>query len=104
SPSAPTQSPSDPVGDAMEGAVYKRVPSTNVEVPVAQGWKEAKQGLYTFAISGDDDALLAFTTVSSLGEFAGRTQHAVRVFRITDCTMDETKRVTIGPDQLRGRL
>ncbi|MBW2526253.1 MAG: hypothetical protein JRI23_18880 [Deltaproteobacteria bacterium] len=90
--------------DVMKGAVYKRVPSTNVEVPVPPGWGEDKRSLYTFALSDDGDALLAFTTVSSIGEFNGRLQHAEKVFRITNCDMEDAKRVRIGPDNLRARL
>jgi hypothetical protein len=90
--------------DVMAGAVFKRIPSTTIEVPVPAGWREDKRSLYTFALSGDGDALLAFTTVSSVGEFSGRLQHAERSFRITDCTMDPVQRVRIGPNQLRSRL
>jgi hypothetical protein len=90
--------------DVMAGAVYKRVPQTDVEVPVPPGWREDSGGLYTFALSGDGDALLAFTTVSSVGEFNGRLQHATSVFRITDCNMGDAQRVNLGPDQLRSRL
>jgi hypothetical protein len=99
-----TPTPTDDVGDAMDGAVFKRIPSTDVEVPVPPGWREDRKSLYSFAISGDDKALLAFTTVSSLGEFAGRTQHAVKAFRITDCNMQDAQRVRIGPNGLRARL
>ena len=98
-PSTPTDVP-----DAMNGAVFKGVPQTNVEVPVPPGWREAQRGLYTFALSGDGDAVLAFTTVSSAGEFAGRIQHASREFNITNCNMKDAERVRIGPNQLRGRL
>lgn len=101
-PSKPTQDES--VGDVMAGAVYKRIPSTNVEVPVPPGWREDARSLYTFAISGDNNALLAFTTVSSVGEFTGRIQHAVQVFRITNCAMQDAQRVRMGPNQLRARL
>ena len=91
-------------GDPMAGSVFKRIPSTNVEVPVPPGWREDKRSLYTFAIAGDGNALLAFTTVSSLGEWAGRTQHAVKVFRITNCNMEPATRVRLGPNKLRARL
>jgi len=91
-------------GDAMDGAVYKRIPSTNVEVPVPPGWRESRKSLYTFAIPADGNAVLAFTTVSSVGEFNGRLQHATRVFRITGCNMKPAKRVRIGPNRLRSRL
>jgi hypothetical protein len=108
-PSPSSTDPSEPEtpGDepnAMEGAIFKRIPSTNVDVPVPPGWREAQRSLYTFAASGDGDALLAFTTVSSAGEFAGRIQHATREFSITNCTMKDAERVSIGPNQLRGRL
>jgi len=92
------------VGDAMDGAVYKGIPSTNVEVPVPPGWREDRKSLYTFALSGDGDAVLAFTTVSSVGEFNGRIQHASSVFNITSCNMQDAQRVTLGPNQLRARL
>lgn len=95
---------SEDVGDVMAGAVYKRIPSTNVEIPVPPGWGEDRRSLYSFALSGDGDALLAFTTVSSIGEFQGRLQHAEKVFRITDCSMEPATRVRIGPDKLRSRL
>jgi hypothetical protein len=88
----------------MEGAVYKGIPSTNVEVPVPPGWREDRRSLYTFAISGDGNAVLAFTTVSSVGEFAGRLQHASSAFNITNCNMQDAVRVRIGPNQLRARL
>ena len=88
----------------MDGAVFKGIPSTNVEVPVPPGWREGQKSLYTFAASGDGDAVLAFTTVSSVGEFAGRLQHATREFNITNCSMKDAERVRIGPNQLRGRL
>ena len=88
----------------MVGATYKRIPSTNVEVPVPPGWREDRKSLYSFALSGDGDAMLAFTTVSSIGEFNGRIQHAEKVFRITDCSMEPATRVRIGPNQLRSRL
>jgi hypothetical protein len=106
-PGEPT--PSEPsegndVPDAMDGAVYKGIPSTNVEVPVPAGWREGRKSLYTFAIAGDGDAVLAFTTVSSAGEFAGRIQHATREFDISNCNMKDAERVTIGPNRLRGRL
>jgi hypothetical protein len=48
--------------------------------------------------------MLAFTTVSSLGEFTGRLQHATNAFSITNCRMQDAVRVTLGPDQLRARL
>ncbi|RLB61026.1 MAG: hypothetical protein DRI90_12335 [Deltaproteobacteria bacterium] len=91
-------------GDVMAGAVYKRIPSTNVEVPVPPGWRESRRSLYTFALSNDGNALLAFTTVSSYGEFNGRLQHATKVFRITGCSMGPSERVRVGPNQLRSRL
>lgn len=104
-PSVPSQ-PSEPsdVPDAMDGAVFKGIPSTNVEVPVPAGWREGRKSLYTFAVAGDGDAVLAFTTVSSAGEFAGRIQHATREFDISNCNMKDAERVTIGPNRLRGRL
>jgi hypothetical protein len=102
SPGEPSQ-PSD-VPDAMDGAVFKGIPSTNVEVPVPAGWREGRKSLYTFAVAGDGDAVLAFTTVSSSGEFAGRIQHATREFDISSCNMKDAERVTIGPNKLRGRL
>jgi hypothetical protein len=101
-PSEPETPGDEP--NAMEGAIFKRIPSTNVEVPVPPGWREAQRSLYSFALSGDGDAVLAFTTVSSAGEFAGRIQHATREFSITNCTMKDAERVSIGPNQLRGRL
>lgn len=91
-------------GDVMIGATYKRIPSTNVEVPVPPGWREDKRSLYSFALSNDGDALLAFTTVSSLGEFNGRIQHAERVFQIENCNMEPATRIRIGPNNLRSRL
>lgn len=91
-------------GDVMIGATFKRIPSTNVEVPVPPGWREDKRSLYTFALSNDGDALLAFTTVSSLGEFNGRLQHAERVFQIEGCSMEPATRIKIGPNALRSRL
>jgi hypothetical protein len=94
----------DGVANAMDGAQFKRIPSTNVEIPVPPGWREDRRSLYSFALSGDGDAILAFTTVSSLGEFAGRIQHATKVFSITDCTMKDAVRVNIGPNKLRSRL
>ncbi len=102
----PGEQPSggDDVAGAMDGAVYKGIPSTNVEVPVPPGWREDRKSLYTFALSGDGDAVLAFTTVSSVGEFNGRIQHATRAFDITNCTMQDAERVRIGPNQLRARL
>jgi hypothetical protein len=103
SPTQPVAGGGD-VPDAMDGAVFKGIPQTNVEVPVPPGWQEAKKSLYTFAISGDGNGMLAFTTVSSAGEFAGRLQHATREFNITSCKMQDTQRVRIGPNQLRGRL
>lgn len=96
--------PAESDEDVMVGSTYKRIPSTNVEVPVPPGWREDKKSLYTFALSGDGDAMLAFTTVSSIGEFNGRLQHAEKVFRITDCTMEPATRVRIGPNNLRSRL
>lgn len=101
----PTQpSEGGDVPDAMEGAVYKGIPSTSVEVPVPAGWREGRKSLYTFAVAGDGNAVLAFTTVSSAGEFAGRLQHATREFNIDNCNMKDAERVTIGPSHLRGRL
>jgi hypothetical protein len=97
-------SPDEDVGDVMAGAIYKRIPSTDVEVPVPPGWREDRKSLYSFAIAGDGNAMLAFTTVSSLGEFVGRSQHAEKVFRITDCNMQDAQRVRIGPNKLRARL
>ncbi len=94
----------DSGGDVMAGSVYKRVPSTNVAVPVPPGWREDRRSLYTFALSGDGDALLAFTTVSSYGEWAGRTQHAINVFNVTGCTWKDPIRANIGPNQLRSRI
>ncbi|MCA9618680.1 MAG: hypothetical protein KC731_06655, partial [Myxococcales bacterium] len=99
-----SSSGSDDGGDVMVGANYKRIPSTNVEVPVPPGWREDRRSLYTFALSDDGNALLAFTTVSSIGEFNGRLQHATRVFRIESCNMGDAERVRIGPNQLRSRL
>jgi hypothetical protein len=99
-----TKSKKDDSDSAMEGAVYKGIPSTNVEVPVPPGWREDRRSLYAFALSGDGNALLAFTTVSSYGEFAGRLQHATAEFRITGCSMKPAERVRIGPNQLRSRL
>ena len=104
-PSVPSQpSDSNDVPDAMDGAVFKGIPSTNIEVPVPAGWREGRKSLYTFAVAGDGDAVLAFTTVSSAGEFAGRLQHATREFDISNCNMKDAERVTIGPSHLRGRL
>jgi hypothetical protein len=94
----PTRSSSG--DDVMKGAVYKRVPSTTVEVPVPAGWVVAKRSLYSFAFSPDKKAMLAFTTVSSRGEFAGRTQHAWRVFKMRNCTKAPKKSLKIGPDKL----
>lgn len=91
-------------GDVMVGARFKRIPSTNIEVPIPPGWREDKRSLYTFALSDDGDALLAFTTVSSLGEFNGRLQHAERVFQIEGCAMEPATRIRIGPNKLRSRL
>jgi hypothetical protein len=102
--SSPSSGSSPSKSDVMVGARFKRIPSTNIEVPIPPGWKEDKRSLYTFALSADGDAMLAFTTVSSYGEFSGRLQHAERVFRITDCKMDEATRVRIGPNKLRSRL
>jgi hypothetical protein len=101
----PTEpSSGEDVSDAMDGAVFKGIPSTNVEVPVPPGWREDRKSLYSFALSGDGDAMLAFTTVSSLGEFTGRLQHATAVFNITNCNMKDAERVRIGPNELRARL
>lgn len=97
-----------PSGDddphAMDGAVYKGIPSTNVEVPIPPGWREDRKSLYSFALSGDGDAVLAFTTVSSIGEFSGRLQHATNAFNITSCSMQDAVRVALGPNRLRARL
>src|SRR6185436_7744376 len=99
------QSPSsDDDPTAMDGAVYKGIRQTNVEVPVPPGWREDAKSLYTFALSGDGNAVLAFTTVSSIGEFTGRLQHASSVFNITNCSMGDAQRVTLGPNRLRARL
>lgn len=92
------------LGDVMDGASYARVRATRVEVPVPPGWQQDRKGLYSFAISGDKKAMLAFTTVSSIGEFNGRMQHATRTFRIEDCNMQPATRVRLGPNRLRARL
>jgi len=91
-------------GDVMAGAIYKRIPSTNVEVPIPPGWRENRRSLYSFALSNDGNALLAFTTVSSYGEFNGRLQHASKVFSIHSCSMSPAERVRVGPHQMRARL
>ncbi len=104
----PTPTPNlpkgDGLGDVMQGATYARVRATNVQVPVPPGWTQDRKGLYSFAVSGDDKAMLAFTTVSSIGEFNGRMAHATRTFRIEQCKMLPSARVRIGPNKLRARL
>jgi hypothetical protein len=99
-----SSSKGDSDSGAMNGAVFTGIPATNVEVPVPPGWREDRRSLYSFALSPDGNALLAFTTVSSYGEFNGRLQHATSVFRITNCNMGDAKRVSIGPNSLRSRL
>ncbi len=91
-------------GNVMKGATYKRIPSTRVEVPIPPGWRVAKRGLYSFAISPDKKAMLAFTTVSSRGEFRGRTLHAWRKFKITGCTKGPSKKGGLGPDKMPSSL
>jgi len=100
----PSPQKEEPEADPMDGAVFKGIPDTNVEVPVPPGWREDRKSLYSFALSDDGDAVLAFTTVSSLGEFTGRLQHATAVFNIQNCTMKDAERVRLGPNDLRARL
>ncbi len=96
-----TETTAKPKVNVMAGARYKTIPSTKVQVPIPRGWGEKKRGLYAFAYSGDKKALLAFTTVSSLGEYAGRRQHARKVFKITGCTKQKKSVRRIGPDRLK---
>ncbi len=90
--------------NVMEGAIYKTIPATNVQVPIPRGWRVSKKGLYAFAASPDKKALLAFTTVSSMGEFVGRSQHAQKTFNITECVKKPVKKMPLGPNKLPSRV
>ena len=87
-----------------QGAVYKRIPHTNVSVPIPAGWREDKVSFYTRAIAPSRDAVIAFTTVSTYGEWAGRTQHAFRVFSIRNCSFGAAVRGKLGSSKMRSRL
>jgi len=104
-PSTPTQPTQGqrPTNPAV-GAVYKRIPHTNVSVPIPAGWREDKVSFYTRAIAPTRDAVIAFTTVSSYGEWAGRTQHAFRVFSIRNCSFGAAVRGKLGSSNMRSRL
>ena len=84
----------------MDGASFKTVPQTNVQVPVPPGWKTEQVSLYSVASAPDKKAFVAFTTVSSKGEFAGRIQHVVKTFKVTEYKKAKTVENKIGPDKL----
>ncbi len=102
---APEEEPAEvPASDPMDGASYKRVPSTQVEVPIPPGWVTSKRSLYSVATSPDDKAFIAFTTVSSRGEFVGRIQHVVKTFKVTDYVKGKVTDTPIGPDGLKANI
>jgi hypothetical protein len=90
--------------DPMAGATYKTVPSTKVQVPIPKGWATKKKSLYSVASAPDGKAFLAFTTVSSRGEFVGRIQHVGKTFKITDYKKGKVTKADIGPDKLKAEI
>jgi len=87
-------------GNPMAGATYKTVPQTQVQVPIPPGWKTKKVSLYSMAAAPDGKAFVAFTTVSSKGEFVGRIQHVQKTFKVTEYQKKKDVESKIGPDQL----
>lgn len=90
--------------DPMAGATYKTVPSTSVQVPIPKGWSTKKKSLYSVASAPDGKAFLAFTTVSSRGEFVGRIQHVSKTFKITNYKKGKVTKIDIGPDKLKAEI
>jgi len=87
-------------GNVMAGASYKTVPATSIQVPIPEGWATKKHSLYSVAMSPDKKAFVAFTTVSSKGEFVGRIQHAAKTFKVTNYKKTKDVNMKLGPDKL----
>jgi hypothetical protein len=80
---------------------YVTVPGTHVQIPFAPGWRKTEAGLYKVAVAPSNDAALAFSTIGSRGELAGRLQQIAGILKINDLRRGPSKTVDIGPDKLR---
>ncbi|MEM6791668.1 MAG: hypothetical protein AAF715_29385 [Myxococcota bacterium] len=88
----------------LENAVYKRIPSTSVEVPVPNGWKEFKTGLYSGVQSPDDKVAVVFTPVTYRSEYVGRVQDIERRLGITNERVTNKSKAPIGPNRLQAEI
>ncbi len=88
----------------LQGAVYKRIPTTTLEIPVPKGWNESKKGLYSGLTSPDEKVAIAFTVVTYKSELAGRLQDIERKLGISNEVKTGEKTTQIGPNKLNALI